>query len=248
MLLKFREFAMVTALSLELCCGTGSFTKVMQSMYPTHEHYTVDIDPSCHATYTGDILAWDYERLLPPSKYRVTHIWASPPCTQYSNMRTTGPPRDIQGANRIVARVLEIIRYYRSKHPLLWYIENPASSLLKRQPFMQGLPYFDVNYCAYEPSWGQRKGTRVWTNRTGFVPRRCAGPRRCEAMSLDTTTGRWRHNQTVKGRFWKTGVWKSKRQKQMWMGRVPPALIMDLVISMMHPPHPNALPLSTRHT
>jgi hypothetical protein len=217
------------AVSLELCCGTQSFTKVMKSVYPNHTHITVDIDPSCHPTYTCDLLAFDYESLIPPSECTVTHIWCSPPCTQYSNMKTTGKPRDLVGADKLVERCLEVVRYYLARNPdMLWYMENPRTGLLKTRECVCHLPFYDVTYCRYAPGWGMRKSTRIWTNRRGFVPKVCLG-RECLAVAIDTKTGRYRHTQTVCGKFWKRGVWLSKKHKQREMGRVPPRLILDLL-------------------
>ena len=121
--------------SLELCCGTQSFTNVMRSVNANHCHITVDIDRTCQPTYACDILDFDYQSLIPPSQYKVTHIWCSPPCTQYSNMRTTGPPRDLVSTDTIVERCLTIVRFYLDHNPdMLWYMENPRTGLLKTRP------------------------------------------------------------------------------------------------------------------
>ena len=223
------------SVAIDLCCGSKSFSKTMKRLFPFRTVYTVDIDRSCDATFVGNVLDWDYKNILPRDQHNVTHLWASPPCTQYSIMRSTGPPRDIEGANRIVQRVLEIVQYYNTdcfghaRESFLWYIENPIGSLLKRQTFMEGLPFYDVSYCAYESDWGMRKGTRIWTNKRGFTPRVCPGPGRCSAMVFHEETGRYRHRCTVKGRFW-LPEWRSQKDKQKWMGRVPEQLITDLVV------------------
>ena len=215
--------------SLELCSGTESFTSVMRSVYPHHTHVTVDIDPTCQPTYACDLLDFDYQKLIPPSDNLVTHIWCSPPCTQYSNMRTTGPPRDLVSADRIVERCLTIVRYYLDHNQdMLWFMENPRTGLLKTRPCVCHLPFYDVTYCRYAPEWFMRKSTRIWSNRRGFIPKTCLG-RECPAVSVDTATGRYRHKGTVCGKFWKTGVWLSKKHKQREMGRVPPRLILDLL-------------------
>jgi hypothetical protein len=214
--------------SLELCSGTESFTSVMRSVYPHHTHVTVDIDPTCSPTYACDVLVFDYETLISPSD-KVTHIWCSPPCTQYSNMRTTGPPRDLLLADRIVERCLTIVRHYLQRNPdMLWFMENPFTGLLKTRPCVCNLPFYDVTYCRYAPEWFMRKSTRIWTNKRGFTPKVCLG-RECLAVAVDTETGRYRHKGTVSGRFWKRGIWKSKKHKQRELGRVPPRLILELL-------------------
>lgn len=48
---------------------------------------------------------------------------------------------------------------------------------------MAGLPFFDVDYCAYAVT-GFRKRTRVWTNKhpATFTPKLCAGAE-CPSMA-----------------------------------------------------------------
>ena len=70
-------------------------------------------------------------------------IWASAPCTEYSVAKTIGV-RDLDTADAIVMRTLEIINYLS---PRYYIIENPQTGMLKNRPFMQSLPYVDVDYC-----------------------------------------------------------------------------------------------------
>ena len=74
--------------------------------------------------------------------------------------------RKIEEANTIVLKTLEIVKYFK---PRVWFIENPQSGLLKKQPFMEGLPYFDIDYCKYGMPY--RKRTRLWTNLDTWTPR-----------------------------------------------------------------------------
>ena len=85
---------------------------------------------------------------------------ASPACTQYSIARTTRKPRDLEGANALVARCLEIAGYFGCGE---WCLENPATGLLKHQPLMQGLLWTDTCYCKY--GFDYRKATRLWHSR-----------------------------------------------------------------------------------
>ena len=109
-----------------------------------------------------DILQWKYKKY--PVKY-FDFIHASPPCVEYSRAKTTGV-RNIDEANKIVLKTLEIINYFK---PKIFVIENPQSGLLKEQEFMKGLPFFDIDYCKY--GFKYRKRTRLWTNLEGWVPR-----------------------------------------------------------------------------
>ena len=128
--------------TIELCAGTGSFSAAVRARMPGHHAVTVDNDPLHSPMHCESVLTWDYETHVPPARHFVTHVWASPPCTQYSNMRTTGPPRDLVGADAVVQKCLEMIQFYQlqSNADLLWFVENPRSSLLKTRPFMANLP------------------------------------------------------------------------------------------------------------
>lgn len=70
----------------------------------------------------------------------------------------TTRPRNLDLANRIVARTLEIIAYLQ---PERWWMENPDTGLLKRQALVRDLAYVRVDYCRFS-AWGYRKRTRVW--------------------------------------------------------------------------------------
>ena len=103
---------------------------------------------------------------------------SSPCCTQYSCARRNAKtPRNLTLADSLVLRSREIIDYY---NPRVWFIENPQTGLLKDRPFMQGLPYCDIDYCCY-CDWGYRKRTRLWNN-IGFVGDRCPGKGSCPNM------------------------------------------------------------------
>lgn len=207
--------------TLELCCGTKSFTKVARERGYTH-NITIDIDPRFSPTICIDILEWDYRQY---AGTRFDLIWCSPPCTMYSNARTTGAPPDLVTADNIVQRCLDIIHFFQ---PTYWYIENPASSLLKTREVMQ--PYnhqsYIVDYCQYGNA-ERRKRTRIWTNVAGFTPRRC--PRdwtRCPAMIPNTN----KHKGTCTGNYWDKQRWKSKKDRAIDTGQVPAQLIRELLL------------------
>jgi site-specific DNA-cytosine methylase len=140
---------------LELFSGTKSVSKAIGSRY--HEIISVDILEKFEPSVVADILRWDY-KIYPPGYFDT--IWASPPCTEYSKMKYLSmKPRNLDLADSIVKRTLEIIDYFR---PNRWYIENPQTGLLKDRPFMMGIPFTDVDYCMYS-DWGYKKKTRIWT-------------------------------------------------------------------------------------
>ena len=151
---------------LELFKGSGSVGKYLEtSRLAKFDVVSLDIECKYDPTMCGDIMTWDYKKRFPSGHFDI--IWASPPCTEYSIAKTRAP-RDMDSADRIVLKTLEIIRYFR---PRVWIMENPATGYLKTRAFMQGLPYYDVTYCKY--GYPYRKATRLWTNLQGFEPKYC---------------------------------------------------------------------------
>jgi len=149
---------------LELFSGTGSVSKAIHKEFKETEIISIDILDKFNPTIRTDILDWDY-KIYPPHYFDV--IWASPPCTEYSRAKTRSP-RNLDLADSIVKRTLEIIDYYK---PTTFFIENPHSGLLKSRPFMTGIPYYTVDYCQYGMPY--RKRTAIWTNKKDFKPKLC---------------------------------------------------------------------------
>jgi site-specific DNA-cytosine methylase len=140
---------------LELFSGTKSVSSAVGSRFD--EIVSVDILKKFDPSIVADILEWDY-KVYPPGHFDA--IWASPPCTEYSKMKYISmAPRNLELADRIVQRTIEIIDYFK---PDKWFIENPQTGLLKDRPFMLGIPFTDVDYCMYS-DWGYKKKTRIWT-------------------------------------------------------------------------------------
>ena len=158
---------------LELFSGTKSVSKAVGNLF--EEIVSVDILNKYAPTYCADINEWNYQAY--PSGY-FTHIWASPPCTEYSLLKhNTGMTTNIDSADRNVLRVFEIIDYFK---PIKWFIENPQTGMLKTREFMNGLPYYDVDYCRYT-NWGYKKRTRIWTN-VDYENKLCEKEGKCPNM------------------------------------------------------------------
>ena len=93
---------------LDLFSGIGSIGSVAKEL----GYVVISLDKDME----GDIecnIEWDY-KLYPP-KY-IDFIHASPPCVEYSIAKTTAV-RDIEGANKIVQKTLEILEYFQ---PTYW--------------------------------------------------------------------------------------------------------------------------------
>ena len=199
---------------LELFSGTGSVGTVAKDMGWT----VVSLDLK-GADINCDILQWKYKKY--PVKY-FDMIWASPPCIEYSIAKQTGV-RKIEQANEIVMKTLEIIRYF---NPRIWFIENPQTGLLKKQPFMEGLSYLDVDYCKFGMPY--RKRTRLWTNLDTWTPRPLC-KKDCDSMDGN------RHKETAqrapsgKKENWKEGYTLFK-QKDLY--RIPQALVEEIMTAV----------------
>ena len=157
---------------LELFSGTGSIGHAFTAQ--GWDVVSLDKDPKTDATIHEDILTWDHT-IYPSGRFDA--IWASPDCTQYSNARRGAKtPRNLVLADSLVERSLALIAYHA---PRAWFIENPQTGMLKDRPFMDGLPFVDVDYCHYGAKY--RKRTRLWNN-IDFVGSLCGGPGTCPHM------------------------------------------------------------------
>jgi hypothetical protein len=95
----------------------------------------------------------------------VDFVWASPPCTYYSTARTTGPPADLDAADRLVQKCLDLAAELGAP----FIMENPWTGKLKSRAVVAGIPMRVVDYCMYGAPY--RKRTALWTN-TEFEPAR----------------------------------------------------------------------------
>ena len=199
---------------LELFSGSGSVGTIARSL----GFNVISLDLK-NANINTDILKWNYKEF---DKGHFSFIWASPPCTEYSRAKTTGI-RNIEYANSIVLKTIEIIKYFK---PEYWVIENPQTGLLKMQPFMSGLKYNDVDYCKY--GFNYRKRTRLWTNITNWKPR----------SLCNKDCGKIRNNKHIEtaqrmpsGRkeSWGDNYVKHKQED---LYKIPSALICEILVSL----------------
>ena len=112
---------------LELFSGTGSVGRAFRDK--DWEVVALDIVPGPHAIRT-DALEWNYKDDFPVGYFDCIH--ASPPCTQYSIARTCAKtPRNLEYADSLVQRTLEIIDYFK---PKVFMIENPLTACSRNDP------------------------------------------------------------------------------------------------------------------
>ena len=200
---------------LELFSGTGSVGDIAREL----GYEVISLDRDMEATIQMDIMDW--EPIQYPSGY-FDVIWASPPCTEYSRCKTIGV-RDIDGANEIVQRTLDILEYFCPKY---WMIENPQTGLLKDQLCMWGIPYKDIDYCKYGLPY--RKRTRIWNNAFNWEPRPLC-KKYCNSMNETRT----RHKEEAQ-RFGSTAERRltGRRFTQAELYRVPSELIREIFLSL----------------
>ena len=175
---------------LDLFSGTGSVGDAFRR--EGYDVVSVDNNPKYQPTIVADILAWDYKSAYPVRYFDV--VFACPPCTQYSQAKTTGE-RDLDGADALVERALEIIRYFG---PRLWFLENPRDGLLKTRQCVKDIPSVDVDYCQFS-AWGYRKPTRIWGGEhiKDVRPRVC-DPETCPNM-VERPNGHKGHRERLGG-------------------------------------------------
>ena len=101
---------------LELFSGSGSLTRFCNQMPEMFETVRLDIDPRTAPDILVSILDWDYTR---ESHFDI--IWASPDCREYSIAHCTSP-RDLESADKLVRRTLEIIAHFQ---PKVWFMRIP---------------------------------------------------------------------------------------------------------------------------
>ena len=162
---------------LELFSGTKSVGDYAESI--GIEVISLDIEPKWNATYTMDILDVndDFLDKLTEKHGKIDMIWASPDCRHYSkvryNWRALGHPEpNLEYADTLVRKALYIIDYLK---PKFWWIENPATGLLKTRHILDDVPYKRCCYCKYDEdgTFRTKKETMIWGSVNGWDADMC---------------------------------------------------------------------------
>lgn len=205
--------------TIELFCGTKSFSKVM-SMHG-HDTLTIDIEPQFEPTFCMDILA------LSDTEYKLRHrdiMWASPPCHGFSvaaigrnwNRDYTPKTDSARLAMTLVQKTISIIE---ASNPKIWFIENPRG-MLRKMPFMSEFMYRvggirrTITYCQYGDS--RQKPTDIWTNATWWLPRPACN--RGASCHVSAPRGSRTGTQGIKGAIDR--------------GRIPEAVFEEILLQM----------------
>jgi len=159
---------------LSLFDGTASMSRVFEQA--GWEVETLDLDGKFGATIVTDVRKWDYKNQPAPDV-----LWAGCPCEQYSIARTRAKtPRNFTLADSLVSRTWMIIEHFLNLNPdMIYFIENPASSLLWGRKVSEPFPTRIVlDYCSYGTMY--RKRTKLASN-SNYNPRPLCDPKTCHA-------------------------------------------------------------------
>ena len=134
---------------------------------------SLDNDPKAHADIRQDVLDFQVSQL---GGRVVDLVWASPPCTNYSNARrkTNGTEEELESSDQLVEKALSIAE--ELKCPI--FVENPWTGRLKTRELLDHLYAHRVDYCKYGMPY--RKRTAIWTD-TEWKPKRALCAHDCPA-------------------------------------------------------------------
>jgi|TARA_Y100000310_G_C20576164_1_gene760519 hypothetical protein len=200
--------------SLELFCGTKSFSKIVKNY--VSKTVTTDMNNKFEPSICDDIFNLNFKE----KEFDI--IWASPPCEGFSvasighhwNPDHTPKTKKAEEALRIVKKTIEIIKNVKPKY---WFIENPRGKLRKviDDILLDNIGNYykreTVCYCRYGDT--RMKPTDIWTNCFEWKPI----DKMCKNGNLD-------HEAAPRGS--KTGTQGLKDYELRSI--IPPALFEDI--------------------
>lgn len=165
--------------TLELFCGTKSFSKVMQDN--NHSTFTIDIDKQFNPDLCIDVLQ------LENIKDEYDFIWASPPCDSFSvasigkNWKEGLP---ISDKAKLGLKLLDkTIQLISENKPRYWCIENPRGMMrtvindIFSKYKLNDFHRTTVTYCQYGDT--RMKPTDIWTNIPNWYGKKCNNKDKC---------------------------------------------------------------------
>ena len=150
---------------LELFAGSRSIGKAAERL--GHEVCSVDWQPFEGIDLVMDIndLTFDMLPFVPDM------VWAAPDCTTYSiaaiSHHRNGTEPTSEYAKKcdtvnfhVMNFINELLEYNKD---MKWFIENPRG-MMRKMPWMQGLPRTTIWYCQYGKEEPRAKPTDIWSN------------------------------------------------------------------------------------
>lgn len=206
--------------TIELFCGTKSFSKVMAQN--GHSILTIDNDPKFEPDNCESVFELDADFYWRNQDNQFDILWASPPCTCFSvasigthwgGGKCAYEPKttDAKNARDLVMKTQEIIF---NLNPKWWFVENPRG-VLRKMNFMRNFgERKTITYCQYGDT--RMKPTDIWTNAYWWKPRPvCKNGDKC-------------HESAPRGS--KTGTQGLRGAKER--GVIPPELFEEILNQM----------------
>jgi len=159
--------------TVELFCGTKSFSKVAKSR--GHDTFTVDNDEQFEPDLCEDIT-----KIVKLSN-NLDVIWASPPCESFS-VAAIGKNWDKETKQPKTKKAIESLKLLddtvfiiKNSETKYWFIENPRGMMRKKideifsKYQITGYVRRTVTYCKYGDN--RMKPTDIWTNCKQWIPK-----------------------------------------------------------------------------
>jgi hypothetical protein len=150
---------------LELFAGSRSIGKAAESL--GHQVCSVDWQ-----SFEGIDMVMDIKDLnIDMLPFIPDMVWAAPDCTTYSiaaishHRNGTQPKSDYAiKCDMVNIHVMNLINGLLELNPnLKWFIENPRG-MMRKMPWMIGLPRITIWYCQYSKDELRAKPTDIWSN------------------------------------------------------------------------------------
>lgn len=156
--------------TIELFCGTKSFSKVAQEL--GHTTLTIDNNPIFKPTICNDIKNIELWK-----SYNI--LWASPPCQAFSVASIGKNWKDKKPTSQKAILGLDLlettIKIIAESKPQFWFIENPRGMMrvlindMFKKYGITNYKRFTVTYCQYGDN--RMKPTDIWTNFIDWKPK-----------------------------------------------------------------------------